>query len=128
MPTHGFSTKPLKVKLLAGEQNATENPVPWLCSLRVFSGSFHLTHCKLVTCSGGSDNVQHREVDGFGASSSNKKPFFQNLSASMVGKGPKIARERGCGKIWTIWKGLALGKETYHPSFVLFHRRVRRFM
>ena len=24
MPTHGFSTKPLKVKLLAGEQKATE--------------------------------------------------------------------------------------------------------
>ena len=34
MPTHGFSTKPLKVKLLAGEQKATEVSktcrLPWL--------------------------------------------------------------------------------------------------
>ena len=37
MPTNGFSTKPLKVKLLAGEQKATEI---WFLSFGdLFSGS-----------------------------------------------------------------------------------------
>ena len=32
LPTNGFSIKPLKVKLLAGEQNATEYIYIYICS------------------------------------------------------------------------------------------------
>ena len=53
MPTSGFSIEPLKVKLLAGEQKATENRCSRLATVDAVSKRGRLTALR-VTSSGSS--------------------------------------------------------------------------
>ena len=77
MPTNGFSTKPLKVKLLAGEQKATEKRWQLLLSfVRESLGSFQLVPRSDRKFLGGARAIGRIRWVCFGPTSSFQDQFF----------------------------------------------------